>query len=86
VTRAFVGLPLPTSAPGRCAYAPTIADPTCGAEPVTHIAVDSPGWGVAGLSTCAEHRPYALAAGELIGEHSWTMLCGPGCTFVVERD
>lgn len=83
MTRAFVGLPVDTVT--GCAYAVTIADQTCGAEPVAHLAVDSPAWGLAGLSTCAEHRPYALAAGVLIGEHSWTMLCGPGCTFVCEK-
>jgi hypothetical protein len=81
VTEPFVGAP--TDGQG-CAFSAALDAPACGADAVTHILSEAPGWGPVGLETCTRHEPVARAAGAVMGEHPWGPLCRSGDCWVVD--
>lgn len=59
----------------RCGFSLEPDAPRCADAPTRHLLVRSDAWGLVALSSCEEHAPVANAAGELRGEHPYTIAC-----------
>lgn len=59
-----------------CLHSPEPGQPQCGKAATIHVLLDSPEYGVVGLSTCDGHASIARAAGTWIDEHPFAGVCG----------